>query len=270
VSRREAPQRASVVMVVHDGLATTRACLESLRATAEPFALVVVDNGSTDDTPRWFRDVRYPWPLSYARNESNASVLAAYNQAWRLAATTEFVCFLHNDTTMLEPTWLSRLLAPLTSPDVGLTGLYGVKRVRRDGRYASRTIVHSLAEGPTVRAPWEEVAVVDGVCLCLRRATLEAVGGIDEGYGFFHGYDRDLSFAVRETGRRCVVVHAPFTHAGGGTRARDFAARPELERRDLAARRAAVERFARKFAHRLPCDVRSVTARLADWVVRRA
>src|SRR5204863_113454 len=83
---------------------------------------------------------------------------------------------------------------------------------------AGRTIVHSLAEGPTVRAPWEEVAVVDGVCLCLRRATLEAVGGIDEGYGFFHGYDRDLSFAVRETGRRCVVVHAPFRHAGGGTR----------------------------------------------------
>jgi GT2 family glycosyltransferase len=261
--------RVSVVMVVHDGLATTRACLESLRLTDEPFALVVVDNGSTDDTPRWFRDFPYAWPLRYVRNDSNASVLGAYNQAWRLAVT-EFVCFLHNDTTMLEPSWLARLLAPLASADVGLTGLYGVKRVRSDGRYAGRTIVHSLADGPTVRPPWEEVAVVDGVCLCLRGATLDAVGGIDEGYGFFHGYDRDLSFAVRETGRRCVVVHAPFHHAGGGTRTRDFARRPELERRDLAERRAATERFARKFAHRLPSDVRPVTARVADWLVRRA
>jgi len=260
--------RASVAMVVHNGLATTRACLESLHATEEPFTLVVVDNGSTDDTPRWFRDFPYPWPLSYVRNEGNTSVLAAYNQAWRLAAT-EFVCLLHNDTTMLEPTWLARLMAPLASDAIGLSGLYGVKRVRRSGRYAGRTIVHSLAEGPTVRPPWEEVAVVDGVCLCLRRATLEAVGGIDEGYGFFHGYDRDLSFAVRETGRRCVIVHAPFRHAGGGTRARDFAARPELERRDLAERHAATERFARKFAHRLPSDVRPVTARVADWLVRR-
>jgi GT2 family glycosyltransferase len=256
-------------MVVHDGLATTRACLESLRASEEPFALVVVDNGSTDDTPRWFGDFRYPWPLCYVRNEANGSVLAAYNQAWRLART-EFVCFLHNDTTMLERTWLARLLAPLASDDIGLSGLYGVKRVRRSGRYAGRTIVHSLAEGPTVRPPWEEVAVVDGVCLCLRRATLEALGGIDEGYGFFHGYDRDLSFSVRETGRRCVVVHAPFRHAGGGTRARDFAARPEVERRDLAERRAAMDRFARKFAHRLPSDVRPVTARVADWLGRRA
>ena len=254
-------------MVVHDGLATTRACLESLRSTDEPFALVVVDNGSTDDTPRWFRSVSHPWPLSYVRNESNASVLAAYNQAWRLAET-EFVCFLHNDTTMLDPAWLRHLLAPLASADFGLSGLYGVKRVRRDGRYAGRTIVHSLATGPTVRPPWEEVAVVDGVCLCLRRATLEAIGGMDEGYGFFHGYDRDLSFAVRETGQRCVVVYAPFRHAGGGTRAREFAARPELERRDLAQRRGATERFARKFAHRLPSDVRPISARLADWVMR--
>jgi GT2 family glycosyltransferase len=254
-------------MVVHDALATTRACLESLRATDEPFALVIVDNGSTDDTPRWFRDFPHPWPLRYARNESNTSVLAAYNQAWRLA-TTEFVCFLHNDTTMLEPAWLRRLLAPLASPDIGLSGLYGVKRVRRDGRYVGRTIVHSLAQGPTVRPPWEEVAVVDGVCLCLRRATLEAVGGIDEGYGFFHGYDRDLSFAVRETGRRCVVVHAPFHHAGGATRARDFSTRPALERQDLAQRRAAVARFARKFAHRLPTDVRPMATRMTDWLTR--
>jgi GT2 family glycosyltransferase len=255
-------------MVLHDGLATTRACLESLRATSEAFALVVVDNGSTDDTPRFFREFAYPWPLAYARNEDNASVLAAYNQAWRLA-DTEFVCFLHNDTTMLEPAWLTRLLAPFATPDVGLTGLYGVKRVRRDGRYAGRTIVHSLAHGPTVRAPWEEVAVVDGVCLCLRRATLEELGGIDEGYGFFHGYDRDLSFAVRERGRRCVVVYAPFHHAGGGTRTREFVARPELERRDLAERRAATARFARKFAHRLPADVRPLTARVAGWLGAR-
>jgi len=260
--------RASVVMVVHNGLATTRACLESLRATDEPFALVVVDNGSTDDTPRWFRDFPHAWPLRYARNDDNGSVLAAFNQAWRLT-TTEFVCLLHNDTTMLEPAWLTRLLTPLTSREIGLSGLYGVKRIRRDGRYSGRTIVHSLAEGPTVRAPWEEVAVVDGVCLCLRRPTLEAIGGIDEGYGFFHGYDRDLSFAVRESGRRCVVVHAPFHHAGGATRTRQFATEPDREAHDLAQRRAATERFARKFAHRLPADVRPITERMSDWLVRR-
>ena len=255
-------------MVVHGGLAVTRRCLESLRATTEPFVLAVVDNGSPDETPQFFRDFRYSFPLRYHRNSRNGSVLAAYNQAWQLA-DTEYVCFVHNDTEMPEPAWLARLLAPHALPDTGLTGLYGAKRVRRDGRYAGRSIVHSLAEAPTVRPPHEEVAVVDGVCLCLRRRLLEELGGIDEDYGFFHGYDRDLSFAVRETGRRCLVVHAPFLHAGGATRTREFESHPEMSARDLALRRSATARFAHKFAHRLPCDVRPVRARLADWLVRR-
>ena len=260
--------RVTVAMVVHGGLAVTRTCLESLRATIEPFVLAVVDNGSPDETPRFFRNFPYPFPLRYHRNPANGSVLAAYNQAWRLA-DTEYVCLLHNDTEMLEPAWLTRLLAAHDVPGTGLTGLYGAKRVRRDGRYAGRSIVHSLAEGPTVRAPHEEVAVVDGVCLCLRRQLLEQIGGVDEEYGFFHGYDRDLSFAVRETGRQCRVVHAPFHHAGGATRTRDFDSRPEASARDLALRRSATDRFARKFAHRLPCDVRPLGVRIADRLVRR-
>src|SRR5262245_14995107 len=207
-------------MAVFNQLALTRACLDSLRATTEPFALVVMDNGSTDDTTEYFVRQPQPYPVRFERNPAAPSVLAAYNRGWRLAET-EFVCMLHNDTEMIEPTWLARLLGPFAAADTGLTGLYGAKRVRRDGTYLGRSIAHSLAGGPTVRPPAEEVAVVDGVCMLLPRALLEAIGGFDEAYGF-HGYDKDLSLAVLERGRRCHVVHAPFHHRGGGTRARGF------------------------------------------------
>ena len=192
-------------------------------------------------------------------------MLATYNRAWRLAAT-EYICLLHNDTEMLEPTWLARLLAPFASPAAGMTGLYGVKRVRRDGKYVGRTIVHSLAEGPTVRGPWEEVAVLDGVCLCLPRALMDEIGGLDEGYGFYHCYDKDLSLAVRERGRRCYVVQAPFHHHGGGTRASAFAQRRTEETKDLTDRRRANARFAGKFRHRLPSDVRPLGERFRQWI----
>lgn len=261
--------RVSLVMAVHDQLALTRACLDSLHATAEPFQLVVVDNASTDGTREFFEHFVYPYPLRYARNVANVSVIGALNRGWRLA-DTEFVCILHNDTELCDPGWLSRLLAALREPGVGLAGLYGAKRVRRDGRFVGRTIVHSLAEGPTVRSPWEEVAVVDSVCMCLPRNLMDAVGGFDDGYGFHHGLDRDLSFAVRETGRRSLVVHAPFRHRGGGTRAAAFGAEPERERRDLGEREAALAHFARRWAHRLPCDVRSLGDRVRDWVAARA
>jgi GT2 family glycosyltransferase len=255
-------------MCVFNGLEDTRRCLDSLRATTEPFRLVVMDNGSTDGTREFFERGAYPFPLAYARSQANDGVIAALNRAWRLA-DTEVLCFLHNDTEMVEPGWLARLLAALSEPGAGLAGLYGAKRLRADGRAVGRTIVHSLAPTPTVSAPWEDVAFVDSVCMCLRRDLMEAIGGFDEGYGFYHGHDRDLSLAVRERGRRCLVVHAPFRHHGGATRTREFAADPERAPRDLALRDAALARFARKYGHRLPCDVRSVRARVGEWMRAR-
>lgn len=260
--------RVTLVMCVFNQLPLTRACLDSLRATRETFRLVVIDNGSTDGTREFFERFEYPFPLRFIAHGTNESVIASLNRAWR-HAETEFICLLHNDTEMLDPDWLSRLLGVLREPGAGLSGLYGVKRIRRDGRYAGRTIVHSLVDGPTVRPPSEEVAVVDGVCMCLSRVLMESVGGLDEGYGFFHGYDRDLSFAVREAGLKCLVVYAPFRHRGGGTRTRDFARRLEEEHRDLALREAVLERFRSKYGHHFPCDVRSGRERVGNWVAAK-
>ena len=260
--------RVTLVMVVFNRFSLTRACLESLRPTTVPFSLVVVDNGSTDGTGEFFRKFPYPYPLSYHRNPENLGLIRALNQGWRLA-DREFVCFLHNDTEMREPAWLARLAAAMDEdPSVGLAGLYGVKRIRRNGRYAGRTIVHCLAEQPTIMGDRVEVAAVDGVCLFLRRGVLEAIGGFDEGYGFFHGYDRDLSFKVRETKRRCVVVNAPFFHRGGGTRTSSEA--PVQLADDLVQRREALARFARRWRHRLPADVRGARERFADLLAGRS
>ncbi len=254
----------SVVLVVHNRQTLTRTCLDSLRRTTVPFDLCVVDNASSDGTAGFFREFPYPYPLAYHRNEDNLGLIRALNQGARLARG-EFLCFLHNDTEMLEPAWLARLEAALHAPErIGLAGLYGVRRLRRDGRYVGRTIVHCLADEPTLRGERTEVAAVDGVCLFLRRALLDSLGGFDEGYGFFHGYDRELSFAVRETGWRCAVVNAPFIHRGGGTRTGEEP--PLRPAEDLAQRRAALERFARKWRHRLPSDVRGVRERVADWL----
>src|SRR5262249_31482670 len=101
-------------------------------------------------------------------------------------------------------------------------------------------------------------------CLFLRRSLLESIGGFDEGYGFFHGYDRDLSFSVREAGWRCAVVNAPFVHRGGGTRTGEGA--PRRAQDDLEERRQALARFAAKWQRRLPSDVRGMRERVTDWL----
>jgi O-antigen biosynthesis protein len=257
----------SVVMPVYNQLALTRACVASLRGTSEPFELCVVDNASTDGTAEFFRTVGLPVARRYHRNPDNVGLIRALNQGAALAGG-DVLCFLHNDTEMRDVRWLARLRAALDEPGVGLAGLYGARRLRRDGRYVGRTIVHALEGSANVRGDLMEVAAVDGVCLTLRRAVLEAVGGFDEGYGFFHGYDRELSLAVREAGHRCVVVNAPFVHRGGGTRT--GAGAPVRAAEDLAQRRSALARFASKWAHRLPADVRGRRERLVEWLTARA
>ena len=251
----------SVIIPVYNHLELTRACLDSLRGTSAPFELVVVDNASTDGTEGFFRRWALPFPLRYERNAGNLGLIRALNQGAALA-TGDTLCFLHNDTEMRDFRWLARLGAALAAPGVGLAGLYGARRLRRDGRYVGRTLVHALVDGCNLRTEMTEVAAVDGVCLTLPRTLFHEVGGFEEGYGFFHGYDRDLSFAVREAGFRCVVVNAPFVHRGGGTRT--GAGAPVSRAADLEQRRTARARFAARWHHRLPADVRSPRERLAD------
>jgi GT2 family glycosyltransferase len=254
----------SVVLVVHNQPALTRACVESLQATRGPFELCIVDNASGDETVDYLDRLARGAPLRYRRNEDNVGLIRALNQGADLA-TGELLCFLHNDTEVRDPRWLESLQgAVASSAGIGLAGLYGARRLRRDGRYVGRSIVHCLEGAPTLRTPRAEVAAVDGVCLFLAREVLMRVGGFDEGYGFFHGYDRELSFAVRELGLRCAVVNAPFVHRGGGTRTGEHA--PVAAPEDLAQRRVALARFAAKWRHRLPCDVRTRSERLRDWL----
>jgi GT2 family glycosyltransferase len=254
----------SVVLVVHNQVALTRACVESLQGASVPFELCVVDNASSDGTGEYLDALQRGRPLRYRRNDDNVGLIRALNQGAELA-TGDLLCFLHNDTEMRDPRWLERLGGVIqSSARFGLAGLYGVRRLRRDGRYVGRTIVHCLAGEENLRAPTVEVAAVDGVCLFLARDVLEAVRGFDEEYGFFHGYDRDLSFSVRELGLRCAVVSAPFVHRGGGTRTAVDA--PTSAREDLEQRRAALARFASKWRHRLPSDVRAFPERLRDWL----
>src|SRR5438128_11727599 len=164
-------------MCVFNGLEDTRACLESLRATTEPFRLVVMDNGSTDGTTEFFARFPYPYPLTFARSPANDGVIAALNRAWRLA-DTEVLCFLHNDTELSEPAWLARLLEALAEPRAGLAGLYGAKRLRADGRAVGRTIGSSLLPAPTARRPRGDAAFVGAGRRARPRHSLDPVGGI--------------------------------------------------------------------------------------------
>lgn len=119
---------ASIVVCTRDRAESLERCLHRLQASIQFYAgsaeIVVVDNGSTDDTPavaeRW--EARRIWV-----EEPNKS--GALNAA--VADTdSEYILFLDDDVLVEEP-WVARMVEPLEQGGHGVVGRIVVPPERR-------------------------------------------------------------------------------------------------------------------------------------------
>ena len=110
--RCTSPPRASVIIVTHNQLPFTRLCLRTLliEADAAGYGLdvIVVDNGSTDGTPAYLRELgAQRIDVRMILNTTNRGFAAANNQALAMARGNLLV--LLNNDTLLAPRWLESL-----------------------------------------------------------------------------------------------------------------------------------------------------------------
>ncbi|HSB36923.1 MAG TPA: glycosyltransferase, partial [Thermoanaerobaculia bacterium] len=124
-------RRVTLVILCWNRWELTRRCLETLHATTdlEGVDVLVVDNGSTDETPErlagypWLRVLTLPGNLGFVRG-NNAGIDAAEPRA--------DVVLLNNDVEFPEAGWLDRLQASAhAAPDIGIAGC---RLVLPDGR----------------------------------------------------------------------------------------------------------------------------------------
>jgi GT2 family glycosyltransferase len=117
------------------------ACLDSVLSQEVPggFETIVVDNASTDDTPKLLR--RYADRVRVITNDHNAAYAGANNLAAR-EARGEVLFFLNSDTELLAPDVLDRMASAASTDGVGLAG---PRLVNPDG-----TLQPSCAPYPTV------------------------------------------------------------------------------------------------------------------------
>ena len=228
----------SVIIPVHDEFERTYACLASIleRSSAVPFEVLVVDDGSRDET----RDMQTVVSgVRVLRQETNLGFIAACNRGAE-EARGEFLVFLNNDTHVC-PDWLTPLLAPFRGrpPGRGAVGLVGAKLVYPDGRLQEcGGIVFSdgtgwnYGRGDDPADPRYEFAYdadyCSGACIAIPRELFWRLGGFDARYAPMYYEDVDLAFAVRAAGLRvvcqpaCVIVHSE-----GGTAGVDTGAGPK-------------------------------------------
>lgn len=207
----------SIVVVAHNQLAYTRRCLESVRRfTDVPYALVLVDNGSTDGTLEYFRSLG---PAALIRNEINLGFAPAANQGIR-AASSRTVLLLNNDTVVTH-NWLRNMLACLESdPTIGLVGPRSNYAAHTWIPVCYRTLeeLHAFAREFCRPDPsrWFEVRRwLSGFCLLVRRKVFEKVGLLDERFVLAGEEDVDFSIRARRAGFRLFCAGDAFVHHYG-------------------------------------------------------
>ena len=219
----------SIVLLAWNQVAYTKLCIESVfRHTHAPFELILVDNGSSDGTPEYFREVRAANPnVKIVLNPKNLGFAKGCNQGLA-AANGEYVCFLNNDTIVTEG-WLETLQwwAEI-EPHVGIVGpvsnrVAGIQRISPvdydEEDMTAEGIARIEAYGTRYKAANREQSVfvnrIIGLCLLVKRAVVERIGGFDTRYGTGNFEDDDLCFRARVAGYKIVIARDVFIHHYG-------------------------------------------------------
>ncbi|MBL9137237.1 MAG: glycosyltransferase, partial [Verrucomicrobiales bacterium] len=204
----------SIVIPVFNKCDLTLQCLRSLAKVTShvPHEIIVVDNASTDATPREM--AKQSHPVRYLRNESNRNFAGACNQG-AAAANGRYLVFLNNDTVPLQG-WLDALIDEArTHPEVAIVGsrlLYENGLVQHAGiafGRESRSPYHPYrflrADDPLVNRR-RELQAITAACILVRPRWFQNCGGFDE--SFLNGYeDLDLCLQVRRAGG--TIVYQP-------------------------------------------------------------
>ncbi len=210
-----------VVIVAYNRYELTDSCLRHLRAQPLGYRLIVVDNGSTDDTRA---RLHAEWPEAHLECfDENHGFPEACNRGVA-AGSGEIVVLLNNDVD-IRPDFMERLIEPLEDPTVGSVGSLmlqpGGELIDCVGLAADVTLAGfpRLQGLPAARAG-EKLPVLAGpvgAAAAYRRTAWEQIGGLDEGLRAYME-DFDLALRLRAAGWGSVVAtDAVSVHLGSAT-----------------------------------------------------
>jgi GT2 family glycosyltransferase len=187
----------SVVVVNWNTPDLTRTCVDHLRRhTRMPYELILVDNGSSDDSPAVLKELA---------DERTRLVLlpantgfAAGNNRGIEQARGDGVCLLNSDTRVTRG-WLESMVRKAQSREAGLVGPC-TNRAKGPQR-------HKLWLGrfKPLWMPTQEVIYLSFFCVLIDRAVLDRVGLLDERFGLGGCEDDDYCLRAREAGFRLWI-----------------------------------------------------------------
>ncbi len=222
-------QTASVIVLCHDALEYTQKCAASLLAHTEPrHEIIFVDNGSTDGTAGWLRELTAHQERCHAIYSQENLGYAAGNNLGLAHARGDHLVLLNSDV-VVTPGWLERLIAAAQHPQAGVVGpvtnsITGPQKLAQVG-YDQESLrdldFFARMHGDSCRGQDEPALWVVGFCMLIKRDLLARIGGLDERFGRGNFEDTDFCLRAFLAGYQCLIARDCFVHHFGS---RSFAA----------------------------------------------
>lgn len=205
----------SIIVLNLNGKKIIPYCLDSLKKINYPknnFEVVVVDNGSKDDSA-YFIKKQYP-EVVIIENEKNLGFCVANNRAVE-KAKGEYVIFLNNDMRV-EADWLNVLVDKITSNDKIATASSKIlswdgKKINYGGA-DSDVFMNARMEGyldenkKTAYKEDKEILFPSGGSMIIKKDLFLNAGGFDEDF-FAYYEDVDLGVRLKVLGYENHFVH---------------------------------------------------------------
>jgi glycosyltransferase involved in cell wall biosynthesis len=186
----------SFVVPVYNGARWLDEMLAAIFAQADgrPLEVLVVDDGSRDDSPAILRRFADAGKIRLLAGDGRGAA-AAMNVGIR-AATQPIICQVDQDV-IVQPGWMARLTEPFADATVG--AVQGYYATDPGASVWARAMGFDLEQRyGRIRGEW-----IDHVCTgnsAYRREALLRAGLFDETFGY--GYDNDMSYRLAAAGYR--------------------------------------------------------------------
>lgn len=201
-------KKLSIIVPVWNNYKYTKRCIEDLaELPAEDVQIIVVDNGSTDETSK----LKSFENLKIIRNRENLGFGAACNQGYAISNTNK-IMFLNNDIEVRadKNNWINPII-DACDEDVLVGPTIGVLRsdlsfLKEDTKMPRGGLVYMSGWNITAnRATWDKL-ILDG-----------EMGPFSTEMGKAYFEDTDLGFRAIELGIQFKIVSCPVKHLGRKT-----------------------------------------------------
>ena len=208
--------KVSIIILCWNNSQYTKDCVNRLYEVTPPgFELILVDNGSTDNTRDVLKQLKKRYrDIKLIFNKNNLG-FAGGNNIGAKQSTNPYICYLNNDT-LPQWGWIERMIDVLeTNSKAAIVGarLYFPYNEKKGWlvQHAGITFVngnpkHIGGRQPDSRvrkAGIEEVDAVTGACMLIRKRFAK----FDERFKRGYYEDNDLCMKVREKGYKVYINH---------------------------------------------------------------